>query len=254
MLDLLKEGLLAPRTVVSLKEIPGLDAITAEPGGGLRIGSMVTLANLAVAPLVRHRYPALSDAVGSSASPQIRHVATLGGNLLQRPRCWYFRAVEHHCLRRGGDHCFAIAGENQYHAIFGNAYCAIVHPSTAATVLVALGATVELTNADGAGRRVLLEQFLVSPEQDIERENDLKPHEILTAYPPAEPAGTRMAHVKQGEKTRLTGHSPMSLSPWILRRRGAAGAPWSSWARLPRCLTAPRRLRPRLRVNASMKV
>lgn len=200
LLDLLKEGLLAPRTVVSLKEIPGLDAITAEPGGGLRIGSMVTLANLAVAPLVRHRYPALSDAVGSSASPQIRHVATLGGNLLQRPRCWYFRAVEHHCLRKGGDHCFAIAGENQYHAIFGNAYCAIVHPSTAATVLVALGATVELTNADGAGRRVLLEQFLVSPEQDIERENDLKPHEILTAILlPARP-GTRMAHVKQGER------------------------------------------------------
>ena len=200
LLDLLKEDLLAPATVVSLKEIPGLGAIVEEPGGGLRIGSMVTLAHLALHPMVRHQYPALSDAVGSSASPQVRNVATLGGNLLQRPRCWYFRSVEHRCLRKGGDHCFAILGENQYHAIFGNTYCAIVHPSTAATVLVALGAAVTLTNDAGAVRRVLLEDFFVSPDQDIERENDLKPHEILTAILLPPRAGMHTAHLKQGER------------------------------------------------------
>jgi xanthine dehydrogenase YagS FAD-binding subunit len=201
LLDLLKENLLAPAKVVSLKEVPGLDSIVEEQAGGLRIGSMVTLAQLADHPAPRQRYPALAEAVRGSASPQIRNVATLGGNLLQRPRCWYFRAAEYHCLRKGGGHCFAISGENQYHAIFDNMPCAIVHPSTAATTLVALGAMVELTNAAGAGRRVLLEDFFVPPDRDIQRENDLKPHEILTAIllPPL-PANVRMAHLKQGEK------------------------------------------------------
>jgi len=200
LLDLLKENLLAPTKVVSLKDIAGL-AIVEEQAEGLRIGSMVTLANLAAHPVVRQRYPALADALQNSASPQIRNVATLGGNLLQRPRCWYFRAAEYHCLRKGGGHCFAITGENQYHAIFDNQSCAIVHPSTAATVLVALGARLELTNGEGAIRNILLEDFFVSPDRDLQRENDLKPQEILTAILlPALPASLRMAHLKQGEK------------------------------------------------------
>jgi len=201
LLDLLKENLLSPKKVVSLNEIPGLDSIVAEPAGGLRIGPMVTLASLGDHPVARQRYPALTDAVRGSASPQIRNVATLGGNLLQRPRCWYFRAQEYHCLRKGGGHCFAIPGENQYHAIFDNQVCAIVHPSTAATVLVALGASVELTSAQGAVRRVLLEDFFVSPDRDIQRENDLRSQEILTAiHVPPPPVGARMAHRKQGQK------------------------------------------------------
>lgn len=200
LLDLLKENLLAPTKLVSLKDITEL-AIVAEKAGALRIGSTVTLANLAAHPVVRQRYPALADALQNSASPQIRNVATLDGNLLQRPRCWYFRAAEYHCLRKGGGHCFAISGENQYHAIFNNQSCAIVHPSTAATVLVALGATLELANSEGATRTVSLEDFFVSPDRNLQRENDLKPREILTAVLlPAPPAGLRMAHLKQGEK------------------------------------------------------
>jgi xanthine dehydrogenase YagS FAD-binding subunit len=201
LLDLMKENLLAPGKVVSLREVPGLDAIVEDDGGGLRIGAMVSLAKVADHQIVRQRYSALSEAVYRSASPQIRNVATVGGNLLQRPRCWYFRASEFHCLRKGGGHCFAITGENQYHAIFDNQTCAIVHPSTAASILVALGATVELTNADGAVRQVLLEDFFVPPDRDLQRENDLKPHEILTTIrlPPLS-TSTSMAHVKQGEK------------------------------------------------------
>lgn len=200
LLDLLKERLLAPGRVVNLREIPGLDAVIEE-NGGVRIGALVTLSQLAADPLLRRRYPALTAALRDAASPQIRNVATVGGNLLQRPRCWYFRAAEFHCLRKGGGHCFALAGENQYHAIFDNRLCAVVHPSTAATVLVALGATVELTDAAGALRRVLLEDFFVGPDRDLHRENDLKPHEILTAVRlPSLPSGTRMAHLKQGEK------------------------------------------------------
>ena len=150
LLDLLKENLLAPVTLVSLKEIPGVDGIVEGENGGLRIGAMVTLAHLADHSIVRQRYPAVADALGRSASPQIRNVATLGGNLLQRPRCWYFRAAEYRCLRKGGGHCFAISGENQYHAIFDNMPCAIVHPSTVATALVALGASVEFTECSKA--------------------------------------------------------------------------------------------------------
>jgi len=200
LLDLLKENLLTPTMLVSLRHTPGLDAVVEE-NGGLRVGAMVTLATLADHPVLRQRYSALADAVRGSASPQIRNVATLGGNLLQRPRCWYFRAAEYRCLRKGGGHCFAITGENQYHAIFDNRPCAIVHPSTAATSLVALGASVELANAEGVVRRVLLEDFFVSTDTDIQRENDLNPHEILTAILlPAPPAGLRMAHLRLGQK------------------------------------------------------
>jgi len=201
LLDLIKEGLLAPSKVINLREVPGLDTIVEEQNGGLRLGPMVTLASLSAHPIVRQRYPALADALGGSASPQIRNVATVGGNLLQRPRCWYLRSHAFHCLRKGGGHCFAVHGENQYHAIFNNLPCAIVHPSTAATMLVALGATVEIIGAAGAARRLPLEDFFVPVEQDMQRENKLEPHEILAAIrlPRLSPS-IRMAHIKQGEK------------------------------------------------------
>jgi len=201
LLDLLKEGLLAPTRVVSLAQIPGLDSIVELSPGTLRLGSMAKLTAVAEHHVVRRRYPALAQAVQSIASLQIRNVATMGGNLLQRPRCWYLRSQDFRCLRKGGGHCYALAGENRYHAIFGNSICAIVHPSTAATVLVALGASVELANADGSTRRLLLEDFFVMPDSDVQRENDLKDREILTAIDlPALPPGACMAHCKQAEK------------------------------------------------------
>jgi len=201
LLDLMKEGLLAPATVVSLRGVPGIDAIVAEGTGGLRIGALTTLARLANDPLVRERYPALAQAAQATASPQIRHVATIGGNLLQRPRCWYFRSTAFACLRKGGAHCYALAGENAYHAVFDNLPCAIVHPSTLATALVALRASIERSDAGGAKRAVPLETFFVPPQQDPRRENDLRPGEIVTALRlPSLAAGTRCVHLKQGER------------------------------------------------------
>jgi len=201
LLDLMKEGLLAPATVVSLRDVPGLDAIVTEGTGGLRIGALATVARLADDPLVRERYPALAQAAQVTASPQIRHVATVGGNLLQRPRCWYFRSVAFPCLRKGGAHCYALSGENAYHAVFDNLPCAIVHPSTLATALVALHAGIERTDASGARRVVPLETFFVPPQQDPRRENHLKPGEIVTAlHLPPLAAGTRCVHLKQGER------------------------------------------------------
>jgi xanthine dehydrogenase YagS FAD-binding subunit len=201
LLDLMKEGLLQPRRIVNLRGIAGLDGIVAQSDGTLRIGALVTIAQVAGSSVVRQGYAALADAAGSSASPQIRNVATLGGNLLQRPRCWYFRSASHHCARKGGETCFAFGGENQYHAIFDQNGCAIVHPSTAATALVALGAKVVLVSAEGASREVVLEDFYLLPDKDIHRENDLRPGEILTAVVlPKLAPGIRSVHLKLGEK------------------------------------------------------
>jgi xanthine dehydrogenase YagS FAD-binding subunit len=201
LLDLLKESLLKPSKIVSLSEVPGLDDVAEEEDGGLRIGPMVTLASVADRQVVQQLYPAFAEALRGAASPQIRNVATLGGNLLQRPRCWYFRSQAYRCLRKGGGHCFAISGENQYHAIFNNMSCAIVHPSTAATVLVALGATIEITGAGGAVRKIPLEDFFVTPDRDVQRENDLQPQEIVSAgCLPKLPSSLRMAYLKQAEK------------------------------------------------------
>jgi xanthine dehydrogenase YagS FAD-binding subunit len=200
LLDLMKENLLHPSRVVNLREVPGLDNIT-EDDGGLRIGALVTLEQIATHPLLRQRYTALADAAGSSASPQVRHVATIGGNLLQRPRCWYFRSAAHYCARKGGDPCFAFVGENHYHAVFAQYGCAIVHPSTAATALAAFDARVELANATGATRSVKLSEFLVGPETEMTRENTLRAGEVLTAVVlPRIGQDTRSVFLKQAEK------------------------------------------------------
>jgi xanthine dehydrogenase YagS FAD-binding subunit len=201
LLDLIKEGLLTPRRLVNLRGVAELGAIAASQDGTLRIGAMATLAEVAAHPVVRERYRALADAAGRSASPQIRQVATLGGNLLQRPRCWYFRSAEHHCARKGGEGCFAFAGENQHHAIFDHRGCAMVHPSTAATALVALDAEIEIANPQGGKREVRLEDFFLLPAVDLHRENDLAPGEIVTAIVlPALGPTARSVHIKQGER------------------------------------------------------
>lgn len=201
LLGLLDAKLLVPSAVVDLRAVPGLDAIEEDGAAQLHIGAMVTLGQVARHPLVRRFYPALAAAAAGSASAPLRNVATLGGNLLQRPHCWYFRSPSHHCLRKGGSQCFAIQGENQYHAIFDNPICAIVHPSTVATALVALKAEVVLEDWKGGTRRLVLEDFFVGPDEDVQRENRLRARELLTRVMiPRPPEGTRMLHRRQGEK------------------------------------------------------
>ncbi|MCA1593905.1 MAG: FAD binding domain-containing protein [Acidobacteria bacterium] len=200
LLDRMKEGISTPARLVNIRNVAGLDAIREDAKTGLHLGPLVTLAQLDASSLVRRRYTALADAAGHAATPQIRNVATVGGNLLQRPRCWYFRSEDFHCLKKGGDTCFALEGENQYHAIFGNRVCAIVHPSATATALVALGARLELTGPGGK-REVALEDFFVTPEKDVRRENSIGEKELITAVrvPPLS-QGTRSVYLKQGEK------------------------------------------------------
>jgi xanthine dehydrogenase YagS FAD-binding subunit len=181
MLDLMKEGLVNPRCLMDISQLAELQGISHGDDGSLRIGALTTLAQIATHPGLRQSHAALAQAAAMAASPQIRNRATLGGNLLQRPRCWYLRSTAHHCLRKGGGHCFAFAGDNRYHAVFANHGCAIVHPSTPATALLAFHAQVELFQPQGQRHMLPLEDFFVLPETDMHRENILAAGEILTA-------------------------------------------------------------------------
>jgi xanthine dehydrogenase YagS FAD-binding subunit len=199
LLDLMKEHLFEPRRLVNLRTIPDLDKIQSD-GKGLKLGPLVTLAEMAEHPQILKNWTALALASGHAATPQIRNQATLGGNLLQRPRCWYFRSEDFHCRKKGGEICFAQEGENQYHAIFHNKLCAIVHPSSAALPLVALGGVLHISDGKKT-RDVKCEDFFTLPEVELHQENSLASGEIITSVTvPPLPAGARSYYIKQGEK------------------------------------------------------
>jgi xanthine dehydrogenase YagS FAD-binding subunit len=199
VVDRLKEGIDSPGMLVNIRNISGFDQIT-DGANGVTIGPMATLDQLDKHQLIRSSYTALADAAGHAATPHIRNVATIGGNILQRPRCWYFRNEQFHCRKKGGERCFAQDGENDYHAIFDNRTCAIVHPSAVSVALTALGASLELTSKRGK-REVPIEQFFVKPEENVMAENKLAADELLTAIRIPKPAqGSRSAYMKIGEK------------------------------------------------------
>ncbi|HKV53210.1 MAG TPA: xanthine dehydrogenase family protein subunit M [Candidatus Binataceae bacterium] len=199
MIDLLKQGLLEPRALVNLKGF-GMDRIEADNAGGMRIGALVKLHDLANHPEMRTRYTAIADAAGEAATPQIRNLATAGGNLLQRPRCWYFRNPDVDCLKKGGLKCYAADGLNRYHAILGGGPSYIVHPSNLAPALIAYGASVQIHSAQG-DRTVELEKFFVLPKTDVLRENLLQPGEIITAIiVPGPPSGAHGVYIEAREK------------------------------------------------------
>jgi xanthine dehydrogenase YagS FAD-binding subunit len=197
LLDHLKEHLLEPTRIVDLRAAEGMDAIIAQPDGGLRIGAAVTLAKVAAHETITKAYPALAEACGSAASPQIRNVATIGGNVLQRPRCWYYRLESYKCLKKGGDVCFAIGGENRYHVIFGGGPAYAPHPSSAAVALVAYRAVFLVEGSDGT-RTVPAEEFFVLPDKDPTRENVLKRDQILLAtFLPKAPMKSAYAEIRE---------------------------------------------------------
>jgi xanthine dehydrogenase YagS FAD-binding subunit len=198
LLDHLKEHLIEPARVVDLRSVQGLGEIVVSADGGVQIGATVTLAKVASHGTIRKTHPALAEACGSAASPQIRNVATIGGNVLQRTRCWYYRLESYRCLKKGGDTCFAIAGENRYHVIFGGGPVYAPHPSSAAVALVAHRASFLLEGESGT-RTVPAEEFFVRPDPDPTRDNVLKPEEILRtiALPPAAAWTSAFAEVRE---------------------------------------------------------
>ena len=186
LLGCLRERIFEVTTVVSIAGLKELRGIAATPSGGLRIGSLTTIAEIARHPVIQSKYRALSMAANEVASPQLRNQGTIGGNLCQKPRCWYYRG-EFHCLRKGGDQCYAVEGENAYHCILGGENCFIVHPSDTAPALVALQASVSIAGPNGR-RTVAVEDFHMSPADDYTRETVLEPAEIVTEIvlpPPA---------------------------------------------------------------------
>lgn len=174
----MKDYAAVPKRVVNLKSIEGLDYIRQDDAG-LRIGALTTLTDVLENSAVSQELPVLHQAVSVIASPQIRNMATLAGNILQRPRCWYYRSEDFPCLKKGGARCYAVGGVNTYHAIFGSGPSYIVHPSDAAPALMALGATVHVHGPRG-GDEVLMDDFFTMPEMNIRRENILRPNEIVT--------------------------------------------------------------------------
>ena len=164
LLTTMKDYLTRPVRVVNLKTVRGLDKIEGDGRKGLRVGALVTLAQLEEHAVVRRDFPGLVEAAHSVATQQIRNLGTVGGNLCQRPRCWYYRLEEAVCIKKGGSECFAATGENKYNAILGGGPSWIVHPSDLAPMLVALGASVSVVGSDGR-RTIPLEKFFTLPSE-----------------------------------------------------------------------------------------
>ncbi len=201
VLDRMKNGVIEPAKLVNITNIPSLRGIH-ETDTGVRLGALVTLAELGDHPLLQSQYTVLADAAGHAATPQIRNAATLGGNLMQKVHCWYYRSSDFACLRKGHDMCFAYDGLNQYHAIFDTNVCPSVAPSSTAVALNALNASVELTSTKGK-RLVPVREFYIKPDdKHPTMETVIAPDELLTAVLIPKPAaGTRSAYQKYGEKS-----------------------------------------------------
>ncbi len=183
LLALMKDDVVTPKRLVNIKEIEGLRGISYQPGNGLRIGALATIAELAGDTGVRQNYPALSEAANEAASPQIRNLATIGGNMCQRPRCWYFRNGMGLMAKTPDGKSMVVEGDNRYAAILGTTGPAyFVSPSTLAPMLIAYGAKIRLYSANSPGsgvRELALENFFVIPRTENELEHDLKPGEMV---------------------------------------------------------------------------
>jgi xanthine dehydrogenase YagS FAD-binding subunit len=213
LLALVKEHIVLPDVLINLKTMAGLDQI-AETGRGTTIGGLATLSRMAASPVLRDRYAVLAEAAETVATPQIRNVGTLAGNICQRPWCWYFRNG-FPCFKAGGNRCFSFAGENEFHAIFGGGPSYIVHPSDTAPALVALDATFHLVGPAGA-RDVPAGEFFVLPRENAAQETVLGPGEILTSVtlpaPLSRPQpGLRSAYAKIMDREAWT-HAVVSVA------------------------------------------
>jgi xanthine dehydrogenase YagS FAD-binding subunit len=236
LLGCLRDHVFTVKKLVSISGLKELKGITMTPDNGLRIGTLTTIKDVAEHGLVNEHYAALAQAARDVASPQLRNQGTMGGNLCQKPRCWYYRG-EFNCLRKGGEKCFAVAGENQYHCILGGGPCFIVHPSDTAPALVAFDASMRITGPKGS-RTVPVEKFHVLPRTDVRRETVLEPGEIVTeiVLPPSR--GLRSSYRKV--RARASWDFALAGIALVLRFKdgvvaearavlsGAAPVPWRS--------------------------
>jgi xanthine dehydrogenase YagS FAD-binding subunit len=218
LLALMKDDVVAPKRLVNIKDVADLRGISSS-AQGLRIGALTNLGELADDENVKKNYPALSEALLEAASPQIRNMATIGGNLCQRPRCWYFRNGLGLLPKDESGKELVATGENRYHAILGNQGPAkFVSPSTVVPILVAYGARIHLEGPKGK-RELPLEKFFVIPKTENEREHDLRPNEIVTelVIPPA--ADLKAAHYEIRQKEVFDW--PLAVAAVTLKLQGS---------------------------------
>src|ERR1700744_5716580 len=197
LVDLMKLNVEKPAVLVDINGLP-LDRIEPTSDGGLKIGALVRNSDLAWNADVKQRYSVLSEALLAGASPQLRNMATTGGNILQRPRCYYFRDTNYQCNKRDpGSGCAAIDGFHRIHAVLGGSeHCIATHPSDMALALMAIEATVYTRGAKGE-RSVALNDFYLVPGTTPEKENVLEPGELITYVTlPSLPQGTRSHYLK----------------------------------------------------------
>jgi xanthine dehydrogenase YagS FAD-binding subunit len=199
LLGEMKDNLASPERLVNLKALPELKFVKHSKSE-LRIGATTTLSEIVNDPRIRESYTALVEAAESVGSLQIRNVGTIGGNLCQRPRCWYYRTEEYKCLKKGGWQCFAYEGNSKYNAIIAGGPSYIVHPSDVAPALIALNATVKIQGPRGE-REMALAEFYVHPEERLNHETVLRPNEVLTeVIVPRPKSGTKSTYLKFKEK------------------------------------------------------
>lgn len=191
LLGEIKDEIIEPEAVVDLKSIPNLSYIKKEKDG-VRIGALTTVTELAENMMIKEEYPGLHEAANAVATTQLRNMGTVGGNLCQRPRCWYYRDPQVKCLKKGGSRCFALRGKNKYHAIFGGGPCYIVHPSDLAPVLIALDAEISIRSSKG-DESLPLADFYILSEINVRKENILEPDEVLREV--------KIPPLKKGEKS-----------------------------------------------------
>src|SRR5438067_7563769 len=189
------KGMPIPVQVVDLTTIPEINGIKVGSDGA-HIGATTTLTDIIENKDLQTQFPVLTQAALSVASPLIRNFGTLGGNINQRPRCWFFRGEDFACYKKGGDFCYAVTGDNRYHAIIGGELCYIVHPSDTATALLALNAQAKIAGPDGE-RTVAFDNYFIGPRENVLRENVLKPNELMVeVFIPTPAAGTKQTWMK----------------------------------------------------------
>jgi xanthine dehydrogenase YagS FAD-binding subunit len=199
LLSEIKEGTVEPDIVIDLKAIPGLSYIRKDKDG-TAIGALTTVAELAEDPMIRVEYRVLSDAANAVASPQLRNVGTVGGNLCQRPRCWYYRDAAVVCSKKGGTKCYAAKGRNKYHAVIGGGICYAVYPSDLAPALISLDAKAVLVTSQGE-KTVRLSDFYTPPIVNVRKENILTGQEVLKEVRiPLPRRGEKSAYIKFMER------------------------------------------------------
>jgi xanthine dehydrogenase YagS FAD-binding subunit len=218
LLALMKDDVVHPKRLVNIKQIADLRGITAQPTG-LRIGALTTLGEMSENADIAKRFPILHEALWEAASEQIRNVATLGGNICQRPRCWYFRNGLGLLAQKDGKSLVA-GGDNRYHAILGNDGAALfVSPSTIVPVLIAHGAKVRIVGPSNA-REIALENLYRAPKSEAERELDLAPNEIVTEVTiPAPDADTKAGYYEVRQKEAFDW--PYASCAVVLKMNGA---------------------------------